>query len=121
MKKSNNISLKELKVQLGLGLIAPDNALATIIGNSTDTNVLAWAFKHKIAKIRAAALSNPRLPVGLFIYGGLFASTQTERRAYNKMLSKRKKDMQRTLQVIAEYPQLSLVFPDDPEDTIKYE
>ncbi len=107
------ITLKELQVQIGLGLIPTESKIATIVKRTQNINILKWALKHRSVKIRAAAIENINLPIGYFIHSGLFAITAGERIAYTKVLDERTVEMKQVLKVIAEYPQLSLIFNDE--------
>ena len=100
----------ELKMQISLGTInaISHNKLATMIKHATDLHILEWAFKHNSAKVRAAAIENLNLPIGLFIHAGLFNDTQTEHIAYKITLDNRHQEIIDALKIVTNYPQLSL-------------
>lgn len=49
----NNISLKELLIQISLGTISSGSKLATFIKYTKDPAILAWEFKHNTVEIIA--------------------------------------------------------------------
>lgn len=102
------ITRNEIEVQIALGTADTPQQIARLVRQTTDTNALEWAIKYKNTKVRAAAINNPSLPIGLLLWACVFETSKTTKEVLAKVVSERGGEIERVLRVVKHYPQLSM-------------
>lgn len=97
-------------MQIALGTVDTPQQIARLVQCTVDADALEWAIKHKNTKIRVAAISNKMLPVGLLLYASIFETSKTSRKVLDRVIHKRKIEIERALDIMKYYPQLSMDF-----------
>ena len=107
------ITKNEIDVQISLGTAETPQQIAQLVKKTTDIEALEWAVKYKNTKVRAAAINNPALPVGLFLWACTFETSKTVRELLERVMMARHNEMMDVLNFIKYYPQISIVFNDE--------
>lgn len=102
------ISKNEIKAQIALGTADTPQQIAKLVRQATDVDALVWAIKYRNTKVRAAAINNKALPIGLLLWACVFETSKTVRVVLAKVVSERRNEIKRVLNVIEYYPQLSM-------------
>ena len=102
------ITKKEIDVQIALGTADTPQRIAKLVKMTTDVEALEWAIKYRNTKVRAAAINNPALPVGLLLWSCVFELSTTVNTILVKVVDNRQKEIKNVLDVIKHYPQLSM-------------
>lgn len=102
------ITLNEIKVQIALGTADTPQQIARLIRQTTDADALEWAIKYRNTKVRAAAISNPALSIGLLLWACVFETSKTTKEVLDKTVNERRGEMECVLGVVRHYPQLSM-------------
>lgn len=102
------ITKNEILVQIALGTVDTPQQIAKLIKKTTDVEALAWAIKYRNTKVRAAAINNKALPIGMFLWACVFETSKTTREVLAKIVSERQGEIKCVLNVIKYYPQLSM-------------
>ena len=105
-----DISLDEITIQVALGTLVDPYHIAGFILVTTDIKAIVWAANHASAKVREAAVRNPRCSLGLLVKLGLIDTANAVRNASREALILRKDEFKDFLFVVEEYPQLALSF-----------
>ena len=112
------ITKNEIDVQISLGTAETPQQIAQLIKKTTDIEALEWAVKYKNTKVRAAAINNSALPIGLFLWACTFETSITVRAVLERIMMTRRNEITNILNFIKYYPQTSMVFND--ESTSEY-
>jgi len=107
------ITKKEIFVQISLGTAETPQQIAKLVKKTTDVEALAWAIRYKNTKVRAAAINNVALPVGLFLWACVFETSKTVRESIERIISERNSEMIKALNIIKHYPQMSMGLDDE--------
>ena len=107
------ITKKEIFVQISLGTAETPQQIAKLVKKTTDVEALAWAIRYKNTKVRAAAINNVALPVGLFLWACVFETSKTVRESIERIISERNGEMIKALNIIRHYPQISMDLDDE--------
>jgi len=102
------ITKNEIAIQIALGTVSTPQQIAQLVRHTTDIDALEWAIKYKNTKVRAAAIKNDALPVGLLLYSCTFETSKTARKVLEDIIYKRQGEVERVLHIIRHYPQLSM-------------
>ena len=111
------ITKKEIFVQISLGTAETPQQIAKLVKQTTDVEALAWAIRYKNTKVRAAAINNVALPVGLFLWACVFETSKTVRESIERIIDERNGEMVKALSIIKHYPQISMGLDFDNEFT----
>ena len=107
------ITKKEIFVQISLGTAETPQQIAKLVKKTIDVEALAWAIRYKNTKVRAAAINNVALPVGLFLWACVFETSKTVRESIERIISERNDEMIKALNIIKHYPQISMGLDDE--------
>lgn len=107
------ITKNEIDVQIALGTADTPQQIAKLVKKTTDVDALKWAIKYKNTKVRAAAINNKALPIGLLLWACVFETSKTTREVLTKVVSVRRNEIECALNVIKYYPQLSMDFSNE--------
>lgn len=102
------ITKNEIDVQIALGTADTPQQIAKLVKKTTDVVALEWAIKYRNTKVRAAAISNKALPIGLLLWACVFETSKTTREILVKIVSARQGEIGCVLNVVKHYPQLSM-------------
>lgn len=102
------ITKNEILVQISLGTAETPQQIAKLVKKTTDVEALAWAIKYKNTKVRAAAVNNVALPIGLFLWACVFETSKTVRESIERIIDERNGEMIKVLNIIKHYPQISM-------------
>lgn len=106
------ITKTEIFVQISLGTADTPQQIAKLVKKTTDVEALAWAIRYKNTKVRAAAVNNIALPVGLFLWACVFETSKTVRESIERVVGERNGEMVKALNIIKYYPQISMGLDD---------
>ena len=106
--KKMMITKDEIEVQIALGTVDTPQQIARLIKQTTDAEALAWAIKYKNTKVRAAAINNKELSIGLLLWACVFETSKTVRKVLDKIIDERRNEINSALKVMQYYPQLSM-------------
>ena len=107
------ITKNEIEAQIALGTADTPQQIAKLVKKTSDVEALEWAIKYRNTKVRAAAISNKALPIGLLLWACVFEVSKTTREILAKIISERRDEIGCVLDVIKYYPQLSMGLNDD--------
>ena len=94
------ISKNEILVQIALGTADTPQQIAKLIKKTTDVYALEWAVKYKNTKVRAAAINNKALPIGLLLWACVFETSKTVHEVLIKIVRERRNEMGCVLNMI---------------------
>ena len=115
-----DITLKEVKTQLALGSIQGYKDIAALVKCTTNTKLVYWASKHVSADVRRAAVKHKLCPFGMLIKICFFDRSNIVRKEAEKVLKTSRKDqLERLLDLVEEFPQLSFSFHEN--EKVKWE
>lgn len=106
------ITLKEIKIQEAIGAASKGNEIATLVRASDDPKAILWASKHKYATVRAAAAESPLIPFSQLLRLYFCDTYSTVKDACKQSILKRNQEFEQLLEVMEEFPQLSLQLGD---------
>ena len=106
------ITLKEIKVQIAIGTVLKGNEIAVLVGTSDDPKAILWASRHKYAAVRAAAAKSPLIPFSQLLRLYFYDTFSTVKKACKESIQKRRQEFEQLLEVMEEFPQLSLQLND---------
>jgi hypothetical protein len=106
------ISLKEIQIQEAIGSAAKGNEIAVLVGASDDPKAILWASRHRYAAVRAAAAKSPLVPFAQLLRLYFCDPALIVRTACRESIQNRQQEFDQLLQVIEEFPQLSLQLGD---------
>lgn len=107
------ITKNEIAVQIALGTASTPQQIAQLVRKTTDIEALEWAIKYRNTKVRSAAISNKALPIGLVLWACVFETSKTTREVLEKIISERRGEIERALNIVKHYPQLSMDLNDE--------
>ena len=107
------ITKNEIAVQIALGTADTPQQIAKLVKKTTDVAALEWAIKYRNTKVRAAAINNKALPIGLLLWACVFETSKTTREVLTKIVGVRKNEIKCALTIIKYYPQLSMDLNDE--------
>lgn len=102
------ITKNEIDVQIALGTVDTPQQIAKLVKKTSDAAALEWAIKYRNTKVRAAAISNKFLPIGLLLWACAFETSKTVRERLEKIIFERREEMRDVLNMVKYYPQLSM-------------
>jgi len=102
------ITKKEILVQIALGTAEKPQQIARLVRNTDDIEALEWAIKYKNTKVRSAAICNPNLPIGIFLWAYINETSKTAQNVLRIIKQERQNEIDQVLFLIKTYPQLSL-------------
>ena len=102
------ITKNEIDVQIALGTADTPQQIARLVKQTSDIPALEWAIKYKNTKVRAAAITNPSLSIGLLLWACTFETSKTVKVVLTKIVSDRKSELECVLGIVKHYPQLSM-------------
>ena len=121
---------KELIIQIAVGSLSSPTAIADVIKQTADKEILHWAARHKSTVVRKAAARNKYLSDIDFMYLSIFEDKLTVRDALKESINRdrenRQKSLKKTFALLEDYPQLKIDFcgwdglaedEDEDEDT----
>ncbi|KKM67617.1 hypothetical protein LCGC14_1469330 [marine sediment metagenome] len=106
------ITKNEIDVQIALGTVDTPQQIARLVRNTVDVEALEWAIKYRNTKVRAAAINNAALPIGLLLCACVFETSKTTKEVLERVVSERRGEIECVLNVIKYYPQLSMDWND---------
>lgn len=106
------MSLKEIKVQIALGVATKGNEIALLVEVSDDPKAISWASKHKYAAVRKVAVQSPLCPFTSLVKLSLMDSSTIVRACCKASILNRQQEFRQLLEVLEEFPQLSLALKD---------
>lgn len=106
------ITRNEILVQIALGVADTPHQIAKLVKTTTDITALEWALKYKNTKVRAAAVSNAALPIGLLLWACIFERSKTVQNILVKIVDTRCNEIEHALNIVKYYPQLSMDWND---------
>jgi len=102
------ITKNEIIVQIALGTANTPQQIAQLVKLTTDADALEWAIRYRNTKVRAAAINNKVLPVGLLLAASIFETSTTVKKILSKIVKERSVEIERALKIVKHYPQLSM-------------
>lgn len=102
------ITLKEIKIQEALGVASKGNEIAVLIRASDDPEAILWASRHKYAPVRVAAAESPLIPFSQLLRLYFCDLHTTVKDACRESIRNRNQEFEQLLEVMEEFPQLSL-------------
>jgi len=106
------ITLKEIKIQEAIGAASKGNEIAALVRASDDPEAILWASRHKYAAVRAAAAESPLIPFSQLLRLYFCDVYTTVKDACKESIQKRNQEFEQLLEVMEEFPQLSLLLGD---------
>lgn len=102
------ITKDEIAVQVALGTASTPQQIAKLVKQTTDVEALEWAIKYRNTKVRAAAINNSALSIGMLLRACVFEPSKTVREVLVKVIRERQNEIECVLDVIKYYSQLSM-------------
>ena len=106
------ITLKEIQVQVATGAVSKGNEIAVLVVASDDPKAILWASRHKYAAVRVAAAKSPLIPFSQLLRLYFYDTFSTVKKACKESIQDRRQEFEQLLEVVEEFPQLSLQLND---------
>lgn len=106
------ITLTEIKAQEAVGAAVKGNEIATLVRASDDPEAILWASRHKFAAVRTAAAKSSLIPFSQLLRLYFCDQTMTVKDACKESIERRGQEFDHLLELIEEFPQLSLPLGD---------
>ncbi len=102
------ITLKEIQVQIALGVASKGSEIAVLVKASEDPKAILWASRHKYAAVRAVAAESPLIPFAQLLRLYFCDTYGTVKDACKESIQERGQEFEQLLEVMEEFPQMSL-------------